>query len=86
MEPYFVGGCHDFLEQTTPENRQKINNLLQRYKECVVEYGDDFDIGIEIDLAEIELTDKELKVVKKQKYRHEDRRELQKLRKEWEDR
>ena len=68
MERYFVGGCHEFLEQTTPENRKRLNALLQKYKECVVEYGDDFNIGVEIDMAEIQLTDKELKVLRKEKY------------------
>ena len=31
-------GCHDFIEQTTQENRDRINDLLRKYKECIVEY------------------------------------------------
>lgn len=75
-------GCHDFIEQTTPENRARINNLLRRYKECIVEYGDNFDTKIEIDLAEIELTDKELKV--RQRMRYNRAEEKRKTREEYE--
>lgn len=57
-------GCHDFVEQTTPENRARINNMLKRYKECVIELGDDFATEIEIDMAELALTDQELTVKK----------------------
>ena len=72
-------GCHDFLERTTKENRERINNLLKKYKECVVEYGEDFTTGIELDLAEIELTDKELKA---QKIKYNRAKEKEQTRKE----
>lgn len=76
---FFVGGCHDFLERTTPKNRQKINDLLKKYKECIVEYGDDFTTEIEIDIAEIELTDKELKAQKIKYNRAKEKEELKKI-------
>lgn len=77
-------GCHEFIEQTTPENRAKINELLKRYKECIVQYGDDFTTGIEIDTAEIELTDKELKVRKLKYDRAKEKAELRKLKEDYE--
>lgn len=77
-------GCHDFIEQTTPENRNRINNMLQRYKECIVEYDDDFKVGVELDLAEIELTDKEVKAKKIHYDRTKEKRELRKARDEYE--
>lgn len=77
-------GCHEFIEQTTPENRAKINELLKRYKECIVQYGDDFITGIEIDTAEIELTDRELKVKKLKYDRAKEKAELKKLKEEYE--
>lgn len=76
--------CHDFIEQTTPENRARINELLQRYKKCDVELSEDLKTGLEIEAAEVELTEKELKV-KKIAYKR-DKTELQKIRKEYEDR
>lgn len=86
MELFCVDGCHDFIEQTSPENRARINEMLKKYKECVIEYGDNFTTGIELNLAEVELTDGELKA-KRIKYKHEGQKnELQRLKKEWEDR
>ena len=77
-------GCHDFIEQTTPENRARINDMLQRYKNCIVEYDDDFKVGVELDLAEIELTDKELKAKKLKYDRAKEKEEVRKARNEYE--
>lgn len=76
-------GCHDFLERTTPENRSRINELLKKYKKCVLEYGDDFTTGIELDMAEIELTDRELKAKKIKYNRQEEKRKIEKEIEEW---
>ena len=73
-------GCHDFLENTSKANRDKINGLLIKYKQCVLEYGDDFTTGIEINMAEIELNDREAKVRRLEKYnRAEEKRKTQKM-------
>ena len=77
-------GCHDFLEQTTPENRERINELLRKYKKCVIELGEDFTTGIEIDLAEVELEGRELIAKQKVIYnRTEEKRKLNKAREEY---
>ena len=69
-------GCHDYIEQTTQENRERINDMLRKYKECVVEYGDDFQTGVELDMAEIELTERELKAKKIKYNRAKEKRKL----------
>ena len=72
-------GCHDFLERTTKENRERINNLLKKYKECVVEYGDDFTINLDISAVELEIINRE-KEAKKEKYNRA--KEKEQIRKE----
>lgn len=84
MELFFVGGCHDFLEQTTPENRKKLNMLLKKYKECSTELSDDFKAEIEINIAEIEATPKGLKIKKRGTYnRNEQKRKDREEELEW---
>lgn len=87
-------GCHDYLEQTSPEDREKLNDLLReykrcRYKRCRVEVVDNLDIGISLNIAEIEVQDKSIRIRKRElqaKRKMQEKRELQKIRKEWEDR
>lgn len=77
-------GCHDFVEQTSPENRARINDMLKKYKECIVEYRDDFTTGVELDLAEIELANRELKARKLKYDRAKEKEEVRKARNEYE--
>lgn len=58
--------------------------MLKKYKECIVEYGDDFTTGIELDVAEMELTDRELKAKKLHYDRTKEKGELKKAREEYE--
>ena len=75
--------CHDFLEQTTPDNREYLNQLLIKYKEARIQEVDDLDTGIEIDIAEIEATPKGIKGKKKGVYnRAKQKRETRKI---WEE-
>lgn len=57
-------GCHDFVEQVSDTQREKINNQLREYKnrmdnarECKIEMVDTLDIGIEIKFAEISFSE-----------------------------
>jgi len=60
-------GCHDYLELTTPENREKLNDLLKRYKKIRVEQTDEIETDFEIDIIEIEPTERDLTVKKLRK-------------------
>ena len=67
-------GCHDFIEQTSEENRARINKLLQEYKECKVIDTDDFETQIEIDFAEMELTKKKINIYDRRKIKDDTRK------------
>lgn len=73
-------GCHDYIEQITPENRARLNELLVKYKESKIEFVDDLDTGIEINLAEIEPIKTKIKGKKLGKYnRTRKKTELRKI-------
>ena len=89
---YYVGGCHDFLEQTTPENRAELNRLLIEYKKVKLEQIDTPAAEL-FKQAPFEFNFTDLSIDKKgnirrirEKQRKQEKRDFQKIKKEWEDR
>ena len=81
-------GCHDFLEQTDSKTRSELNRMLIEYKKAKIEKVDELELPFEIHFAELTI-DKQSKVKLKrlrQDERKQKKREMQKLKKEWEDR
>jgi len=78
-----------------PRNQEEvINDFLREYKrkldnrELEVEFTDDLEAPVEISYAEISIVNNKLtaKRLEKDRADREERRELQRLKKEWEDR
>jgi hypothetical protein len=78
-----------------PRNQEEvINDFLREYKrkldnkELEVEFTDDLEAPVEISYAEISIINNKVQVKKllKDKADREEKRELQKIKKEWEDR
>lgn len=78
-----------------PRNQEEvINDFLREYKrkldnrELEVEFTDDLEAPVEISYAEISIINNKLtaKRLEKDRVDREERRELQRLKKEWEDR
>ena len=85
----YVGGCHDFIEQTNQGQRDKINNALQEYKKCKIEFVDDLETGIELAFTDLQVYD--MKKEKKDKFnrakeKENSRKNIEKGMLEWEDR
>lgn len=81
-------GCHDFLEQSDEQTKNELNRLLVEYKKVKLEKVDDVEIPFEFNFVEISI-DKQGKIKAKrlkEKEKREEKRELQMLKKEWEDR
>lgn len=68
---------HEWFNKQTEEVQKELNKKFQEYKKCKIEFTDELDTGIEIKTVIFEP-----KVKKKNK----DRKELQRLKKEYEDR
>ena len=84
---FYADGCHDFLEQTTPENRAELNRLLTEYKKVKIERGD-VELPFEVHFAELSI-DKQNKVRLKrlrQDERGQEKRDMQRIKKFYEDR
>ena len=91
---------HQWLHRLPEAQRQYINGLFQEYKQqfynkLSVQFVDDLDTGIVLNFAELEATDKGVKINKhdnskkkfaEQKEKRKEKRNLQRLRKEYEDR
>lgn len=81
-------GCHDYLEQTDGITRKELNRLLVEYKKIKIEKVDDIDLPFTMNFAELTIDQKgniKLKRLRAEEKRKE-KREMQKLKKEWEDR
>ena len=81
-------GCHDFLEQASPETRAELNRLLKEYKKLKLEQVDDIELPFEINTAELSI-DKQGKLKLKrirEDERKQEKRDMQRLKKEYEDR
>lgn len=91
--------CHDYLEQSSPEERRKLNNLLQEYKRAKINFVDDIELPFEINMAEISYDEEEKPKIKKltkaerkrqmrkqRKKEKKEKKELEKLKREYEDR
>ena len=81
-------GCHDFLEQTDSTTRAELNKLLIEYKKLKVQKVDDIDIPFTLNTAELSI-DKQGKLKLKRiraDERKQEKREMQKLKKFYEDR
>ena len=81
-------GCHDFLEQSSPEVRRELNNLLKEYKKLKIEKVEEIDLPFDISTAELSI-DKQGKIKLKrlrEDERKTEKRDLQRLKKEYEDR
>lgn len=80
---------HQWFNKQTPEKQAELNRKFQEYKRCSIQFVDNLDIGIEIKAMVFEpqqvfkeVTEKK----KKPKSIKTERQELQRLRKEYEDR
>ena len=87
----FQNGNHRWFNQQSKQNQAKMNEAFQELKrkidnarECKIELVDTLDIGIELNMAEIEFSN-ELKVSKTKFNRAETKKETKQLIKEWED-
>ena len=79
-------GCHDFVEQTSEKNRKNINELLKKYKEVKLQFLDEAEIkepDFEVNILEIETTDKGMNIKKikynRAKQKEEIKKELEEL-------
>lgn len=77
-------GCHDFVEQTSEKNRKNINDLLKKYKEVKLQFLDeDIEPDFEVNILEIEATDKGMNIKKikynRAKQKEEIKKELEEL-------
>lgn len=68
---------HEWFNKQPEEVQKELNKKFQEYKKCKIEFTDELDTGIEVKTVIFEP-----QVKKKNK----DRKELQRLKKEWEDR
>lgn len=85
---FYVGGCHDFLEQASPETRAELNRLLKEYKKLKLEQVDNIELPFEINTAELSI-DKQGKLKLKrirEDERKQEKRDMQRLKKFYEDR
>lgn len=81
--------CHDYLEQSSPQEKAILNRKLQEYKRAKLEFVEEIDFPFEIVTTDLEVEPKMSKREKKRilrKQRKKEKKEMQKLRKEWEDR
>jgi hypothetical protein len=76
--------AHAYLHSLPRQQEEIINNMLREYKECGVQFVDDLDTGIELNLAEISY-DNELKVTKKKFSRSETKKETREKIRQWEE-
>ena len=81
-------GCHDFLEQTDSQTRNELNRLLIEYKKVKLEQVEEVKLPFEVNFAEIEVDKRgNIKLKRlREKERKQEKRDMQKLKKEWEDR
>ena len=79
---------HEWFNKQTPEKQAELNRKFQEYKQCTVEYVDKLNTGIEIRTMVFEPQQlfRENKVKQEKKDTKKERQELQKIRKEYEDR
>ena len=84
-------GNHRWFNQQSKENQAKMNEAFQELKrkidnarECKIELVDTLDIGIELNVAEISISN-ELEVHKVKFNRAKTKKETNNLIKEWED-
>lgn len=74
------------------DNKRVREELIREYKRCAIQSVEDLDTGMEVNIAELEITsDNDIKIKKvhrigKEKSEREEKRKFQKLRKELEDR
>lgn len=80
---------HEWFNRQAPEVQEELNRKFKEYKECSVKFVDDLDIGIQIRtiVFQPEQMFKKLKTKEKKPTSiRTERQELQRLRKEYEDR
>lgn len=86
--------AHQYMHSLPRNQEEVINDFLREYKrrldnrELEVEFTDDLEAPVEISYAEISIVNNKLtaKRLEKERTDREERRELQRLKKEWEDR
>lgn len=78
---------HEWFNKQTPEKQAELNRKFQEYKRCSIQFVDGLDLGIDIKtmVFEPQQVFKEAKEKKPTTIKTE-RQELQRLRKEYEDR
>lgn len=80
---------HEWFNRQTPEVQEELNRKFKEYKECSVKFVDDLDIGIQIRTIVFQPKQmfKKLKTKEKKPTSiRTERQELQRIRKEYEDR
>lgn len=80
---------HEWFNKQTPEKQAELNRKFQEYKKCAIQFTDDLDTGIEIRTIVFEPQEifKEEKQKRKNRIeKNKQKQELQRLRKEYEDR
>ena len=88
----YAGGCHDFLEQASPETRAELNRLLKEYKKVKLQQIDKpleemlVETPFEFDFTEISVDSKGRIRQIREKERRREEREFQRTKKEVEDR
>lgn len=86
--------AHQYMHSLPRNQEEVINDFIREYKrridkrELEVEFTDDLEAPVEISYAEISIINNKLtaKRLEKERTDREERRELQRLKKEWEDR
>lgn len=80
---------HEWFNKQTPEKQAEFNRKFQEYKKCAIQFTDSIDTGIEIKTIVFEPQEifKEEKQKRKNRIeKNKQKQELQRLRKEYEDR
>ena len=81
--------CHDYLEQSSPQEKAALNRKLQEYKRAKVDFVEEIDLPFEVVTTDLQVEPKMSKKEKKRKLRKQrkkEKKELQRIRKEYEDR
>lgn len=80
---------HIWFHRLPKAQQDKINNLFQEYKrqfyhKTEIEFVDSLDTGIELNIAELEATDRELRIKKREYNRAKEKRKTRKAKEDYE--
>jgi len=79
---------HMWFNKQDRQSQTKMNNMFKAYKECKVILDNDIPMDYVVQLAELEVTNNGIKIKKADldKQRRREKRQLQKIKKDYEDR